>query len=259
MSAKTRGMGHGFTLIELLVVIAIIAILAAMMLPALANAREKARQASCMNNLRQLGVGFHMYVNDYGVFPCQPAGNTSANPVWDALLANYLGYKYSGNTPGLPRSEWGPPIYMCPSSSIDPDRESGGVNISEAGPGNAKSLLANQNVVEDGAFGVQSRIGTMRRDGEVMIIMDAGAGFGTWYAREAISGQTSFTRVRINTQASFAWRHSGAANFLRKDGVVDQSLPGPGVPGQNATGEKIVWLVQSDGRAYYQGGYTYDW
>jgi prepilin-type N-terminal cleavage/methylation domain-containing protein len=56
---------HGFTLIELLVVVVIIAILAAMLLPALSKAREKARQAVCMNNLKQIGVATFMYADDW--------------------------------------------------------------------------------------------------------------------------------------------------------------------------------------------------
>ena len=63
---------RGFTLVELLVVIAIIAILAAIMFPVFAKARDKARQASCQNNLKSIGAAMLMYAQDYEeMFPGQ--------------------------------------------------------------------------------------------------------------------------------------------------------------------------------------------
>src|SRR4029077_8607934 len=69
-SGRQRPQGRGFTLIELLVVIAIIAILAAILFPVFARAREQARKATCASNMRQIAVGALMYAQDYDeLFP----------------------------------------------------------------------------------------------------------------------------------------------------------------------------------------------
>lgn len=79
----------GFTLIELLVVIAIIAILAAILFPVFARAREKARTASCQSNLRQIGTAMHMYAQDYDErFPGH-GYDAIIQTVWPIVLLPY--------------------------------------------------------------------------------------------------------------------------------------------------------------------------
>jgi prepilin-type N-terminal cleavage/methylation domain-containing protein/prepilin-type processing-associated H-X9-DG protein len=92
-SCKRR---QGFTLIELLVVIAIIAILAAILFPVFAKAREKARQASCQSNLKQVALGVLMYIQDYDEKPpCTPywecgRPNNSTTTRWYAAIYPYV-------------------------------------------------------------------------------------------------------------------------------------------------------------------------
>ena len=102
LMAHTDRHRWGFTLIELLVVISIIALLISILLPALGAARAAARQAVCLGNIRQLGIGMYTYAGDYdeaipfGAF--QAAGGTHGNPLgtngtvtWDDLVAPYVG------------------------------------------------------------------------------------------------------------------------------------------------------------------------
>jgi prepilin-type N-terminal cleavage/methylation domain-containing protein/prepilin-type processing-associated H-X9-DG protein len=109
----------GFTLIELLVVIAIIAILAAILFPVFARAREKARQASCQSNLKQIDLAFLMYATDYDErFPVWNWGNringggnypgTSIPPSLGMVAWQAATFPYVKNTQ----------LYMCPSRDV---------------------------------------------------------------------------------------------------------------------------------------------
>lgn len=123
-----HGRHCGFTLVELLVVIGIIAVLIAMLLPALTKARQSAQTVACMSNLHQIGVAAAMYENDnhgimppiyngpngvagsftvtYGGTPYTFAYDNNLNPQdWTTTLSKYLGYNWDPGTPDSPQTQ----------------------------------------------------------------------------------------------------------------------------------------------------------
>jgi len=125
-----RTINRAFTLIELLVVIAIIAILAAILFPVFAQAREKARQTSCLSNMKQIGLAAMQYVQDYDetyprqTFNYQYPGDAGARQSWCPITAREVMLPYIKN--GATQQYWnagfnGPitvasdGVFKCPS------------------------------------------------------------------------------------------------------------------------------------------------
>ena len=224
-----------FTLIELLVVIAIIAILAAILFPVFAQVREKARQATCSSNEKQIGLAILQYAQDYD--ECLPPSNYNdplkpASPTtWMYIIDSYVkaGYPEAAAATGSSVAS----VYACPDFSATEV-------ATNATP--AHSYVSNANVMPAWITGTGETpantppvtLAALHAPSQVVLIGEAAGGsrIFTWGddvdTAAIIPGQTA--AIFGSTQAIYLrarLRHTGGANYLLGDGHV-KWFRGPG-------------------------------
>jgi prepilin-type N-terminal cleavage/methylation domain-containing protein/prepilin-type processing-associated H-X9-DG protein len=263
---------RGFTLIELLVVIAIIAILAAILFPVFAQAREAARKAACQSNLKQLGLGVMMYVQDYDeTMPLNDGAGNSAGTYWaypptarSPLVASLLRNRSCCWANSLQPYIKNDGIYHCPSCPLTKFG-----NFNQALTAGTReipiSYVFNGQLANSGLTAIQAP--------SVCIMMWEGYGkVSLWNYAGSIPTLTggpphpsyataTGCTVKLPSDPSFTfWIHSEGSNYLFADGhvkwrrlttdpqvspwaVVDsQGRPSAYYPGPAGEPPTCVWL-----------------
>ncbi len=207
----TRSRSGAFTLIELLVVIAIIAILAAILFPVFARARENARRSSCQSNLKQIGLGLIQYAQDYDEKNVMYQDNN--NVPWEGVIQPYIKstqlFKCSSNT--ATRNLYGTPntTYNIPAIPVSYNINAGDEGTTGQGMGGARPFTGKDKTVSLAAIGsVATTIAVCETNDQ-------------WDPKADNSAYLSNT---ANAKDNFQ-SHLGMTNFLFVDGHVKSLKP----------------------------------
>ncbi|MFO1514757.1 MAG: prepilin-type N-terminal cleavage/methylation domain-containing protein [Verrucomicrobiota bacterium] len=231
MQAKGRIDGRGFTLIELLVVIAIIAILAAMLLPALSKAKDKAKGIACINNNKQIGLAFMMYAGDSSEYlpPLNTGTWPGVTPDWWFKILDQGKYLTSSSTSNN--------VWRCPAVK-DADIDPGTVAFFKSpcegyGPLEGNSLttgIIRYALNSDGSRLGSRKVTQLQRASQLWLIGDVGyPKTGQASDRQPTSYFTEITTKQPMPANGWAFapykqpacRHNGRAVFSFCDGHVE--------------------------------------
>ncbi len=238
--SSSTSSGRAFTLLELIVVMAIITILAAMLIPSISGARESARSASCMSNLKQIGVAMQIYVSENaGYYPWSGVAAPVAGlpDQWDYAISPYLGGSITVR----------PTVFLCPSRTM----KTHGNNISTYSihqgicPNVATWSGNTPATFTPAALTTLTKASTMWRGSETILVGDAmqldtmdalpgntfqdsvGAGaMGVNFARTSATQDTAANTgldqdgLAAGNRSNLRYRHRNNANALFCDGHV---------------------------------------
>ncbi len=206
----------GFTLIELLVVIAIIAILAAILFPVFAQAREKARSATCLSNLKQMALAMRMYAQDYDeLYPPHRMGTGAVYPLaytWRAALIPYL------KSVELQR---------CPSNAFNRIPVQGDVKWIERGEPFPRSYCMNSAGLNQDVFNARSDA-SIDRPAELIMICECRYGYPNVHPSKESWSSFKYSDkwdATPNSPQGVLQTHQGLSSFVFLDGHVRSHRP----------------------------------